>query len=73
MRIFCTMQKDSHIFQTKITVYRYLNFNKMLTNNVINFEQLAPGLSNFMYFALNTGKGANLEPMLSFEAKRRKA
>ena len=36
------LAKDSHIFPTKNNSI-FLNFNKMLTNDVINFEQLAPG------------------------------
>ena len=45
MRIFCTA-KDSHIFQTKnncICNINVLNFNETLTNDVVNFEQPAPG------------------------------
>ena len=48
MRIFC-IAKDSHIFPTKknqwICNIYVLNFNKTLTNDVVNFEQLAPDSS----------------------------
>ena len=46
MRIFCNA-KDSHIFSTKkyqrICNIYVLNFNETSTNDVVNFEQLAPG------------------------------
>ena len=48
MRIFC-IAKDSHIFPTKnnsgfviFVIFYILNFNKTLTNDVVNFEQPAP-------------------------------
>ena len=54
MRIFCSA-KDSHLSPTKnnsvfviltfkILTKRFLNFNKMLTKDVVNFEQPAPGI-----------------------------
>ena len=52
MRIFRTA-KDSHIFSTKnnngsVIIY-VLNFNEMLTNEVVNFMELAPGYRNYGY------------------------
>ena len=39
--------KDSYIFSTNITAYLYnilrLKFNETYTNDVVNFEQPAPG------------------------------
>ena len=42
MRIFCNA-KDSHIFPTKnnSVFVIILNFNETLTNDLVNFEQLA--------------------------------
>ena len=53
--IFCCLAKDSHIFPTKnisiIVLFTFFqNFNKTLTNVVINFEQLAP---DFLLIILN--------------------
>ena len=46
VRIFCSA-KDSHIFQQQkkqcICNINVLNFNETLTNDVVNFEQPAPG------------------------------
>ena len=51
MRIFCNA-KDFHIIPAKnysvFAIFAYcniciLNFNEMLTNDVVNFKQLAPG------------------------------
>ena len=46
LRIFCTA-KDSHIFPTKnnsvFVILMFLNFNETLANDVVNFEQQAPG------------------------------
>ena len=45
MRIFCTA-KDSNIFSTKnnsvFGIFTFENLTKMLTNDIVNFEQLAP-------------------------------
>ena len=45
MRIFC-IAKDTHIFPTKnnrvFVIFTFKIFNETLTNNVVNFEQLAP-------------------------------
>ena len=58
MRIFCSA-KDSHIFSTKhdsvFVIFTFENCNEMLTNDVVNFEQLAPGLSLNGEKALKTG------------------
>ena len=45
MRSFCTA-KATHIFSKKfqhICLSLDVNFNESLTNNIISFEQLAPG------------------------------
>ena len=52
MRIFRTA-KDSHIFSTKnnngLVIIYVLNFNEMLTNEVVSFVKLAPGYGNYEY------------------------
>ena len=48
MRILCSA-KDSHIFSTKnkcICNINVGNFNETLTNDVVSFEQLAPGVTD---------------------------
>ena len=42
MRILCKA-KDSHIFSTNNNSVPVI-FNKSLTNDIVNFEQLGPGL-----------------------------
>ena len=51
MSSFCTA-KATHIFFSKkfqhICVSLDVNFNESLTNNIVSFEQLGPGLSTYM-------------------------
>ena len=45
--------KATHIFSAKILAYMpylIINFNDMLTNNIVSFEQLGPGLFSFLLF-----------------------
>ena len=51
MRIFCTA-KDSHIFSTKnhiiFVIFTFEILTKTLTNDVVNFERLGPGVQNYI-------------------------
>ena len=43
---FCKCKSYSHFFSKNISAYPIFNdqsFNEMLTNDIISFEQLAPG------------------------------
>ena len=49
MRSFCKCKSYSHFFSKTISVYAIFNdqsFNELLTNDIISFEQLGPGLKS---------------------------
>ena len=46
--------KPTHIFQQKYLAYMpclMISFNDMLTNNIVSFEQLGPGVFLFFFFS----------------------
>ena len=45
----------SHFFSTKNSVFVILPFTESLTNGIVNFEQLAPGLNSYMYISGSDG------------------
>ena len=48
---FCKCKSYSHIFSKNISVYAIFNdqsFNDTLTNDIVSFEQLGPGLIMFL-------------------------
>ena len=49
MRESFAMQKILSFFQQKICNINVLNFNETLTNNIVNFEQLAPVLLKIVF------------------------
>ena len=47
MRSFCKCKSYSHFFSKNISIYAIFNdqsFNDTLTNDIVSFEQLGPGL-----------------------------
>ena len=49
---FCKCKSYSHFFSKNISKYAIFNdqsFNDTLTNDIVSFEQLGPGLSHFAY------------------------
>ena len=49
MITFCKCKSYSHFFSKNISVYAIVNdqsFNNTLTNEIVSFDQLGPGLHN---------------------------
>ena len=68
MSSFCKCKSYSYFFSKNICLYAIVNsqsFNDKLTNNIISFEQLGPGLANQLCCIQTTHFGPPLNYLVS--------